>query len=492
MNGRPIALVVDDDPEWQRKVRDRLDAAFASLFEVVCESTGEAALDRLRRHRAALVILDAMLEPDKPQGADVLREIRTDPALQRIPVVMLTGVVGVNDAFRWDADEHVAKHEFERQFAARVDHLLARAATWPFESSADPTLSLFVRNGAPVDTVLGVIEYREQTKEALDVDIEAFKSRGRKAYGPEWHTQARDIGRDLYRDLVKGRPEIAATLRSAFDRARRVNVAGKLDWLEVPLEFLPNLTGRSYFVLHHPFSRSVIEARPERGVAPSISPKLLNDLHRDRRPLRVLLVASDTGGIPKVDQEVESIRAIFVHNTKHLRTEVTVLKTADATLAAVSRELESGAHHIVHYAGHGEFVKQRILEHRLALRGTRDVGVPDYLDKTKLQGLWGEHRPSLFYMSCCRSSASGEQSDLVNNDLLGLMDAALCAGVPSAIGFRWPVSDHGAYDLALAFYDELLKTGRPDHALCAARGRIYRERPEDPAWLSPVLVMQPP
>jgi CHAT domain-containing protein len=236
----------------------------------------------------------------------------------------------------------------------------------------------------------------------------------------------------------------------------------------------------------------VSETRPNRGVAPSISPKLLNDLHRERRPLRVLLVASDTGGIPRVDQEVEDIRKLFVHNTKHLRTEVTVLKTADATLAAVSHELESGAYHIVHYAGHGEFVEQRTLEHRLVFRGTRDIGVPEYLHQTKLQGLWSKHRPSLFYMSCCRSAASGGTTDLVNNDLLGLMDAALCAGVPSAIGFRWPVSDHGAYDLALAFYDELLRTGRPDHALCAARARIYREWPEDPAWLSPVLVMQPP
>jgi CHAT domain-containing protein len=64
--------------------------------------------------------------------------------------------------------------------------------------------------------------------------------------------------------------------------------------------------------------------------------------------------------------------------------------------------------------------------------------------------------------------------------------------VPSVIGFRWPVSDTGAYHLAMAFYEALLQTGRPDHALCTARSTVYRRLHDDPAWLSPVLVMQPP
>jgi CHAT domain-containing protein len=225
-------------------------------------------------------------------------------------------------------------------------------------------------------------------------------------------------------------------------------------------------------------------------------------LFRRGAPLRALLIASDTGGIPKVENEIDDIYRILKRNPKGLVTDVTILKTADATLETVCRELEQGPYHIVHYAGHGEFVAERTQHHRLLLKRARDVvrsgGVPagepqsDFLEARQLKILWSVNRPSLFYMSACRGAAVGETQDLFNNDLLGLIDAAISAGVPSVVGFRWPVSDQGAYALSTVFYEELLKSGRPDHALRSARAKVYFKDRDDPAWLSSVLVMQPP
>lgn len=57
-------------------------------WEVKSHSNGADAVDAVRRHRPALVILDVML-PGK-SGFDVLRELRDDAEIGGLPVLMLT------------------------------------------------------------------------------------------------------------------------------------------------------------------------------------------------------------------------------------------------------------------------------------------------------------------------------------------------------------------------------------------------------------------
>jgi CheY-like chemotaxis protein len=97
-------LLVEDDPGdvlitreafAENKVRNRLSVV----------TDGEAALAFLRRHgefaeapRPDLILLDLNL-PRKP-GHEVLAEIKTDPDLQRIPVVVLTTSDAEEDILR--------------------------------------------------------------------------------------------------------------------------------------------------------------------------------------------------------------------------------------------------------------------------------------------------------------------------------------------------------------------------------------------------------
>jgi len=94
---RPITiLLVDDDPDCRMLVRDIITAA-ASRARVCEASDGREALDFLRRAgpfadspRPDLIYLD--VEMPGLSGREVLKAIRSDPALREIPVVMLTGV----------------------------------------------------------------------------------------------------------------------------------------------------------------------------------------------------------------------------------------------------------------------------------------------------------------------------------------------------------------------------------------------------------------
>jgi two-component system phosphate regulon response regulator PhoB len=117
-------LVVDDEPDLLELVRFNL----AQLgFEVGTAATGLEGLERIRRERPDLVVLDVML-PDLP-GTEVCRRIRSDPELVGVPVLMLTArteeidrVVGLE----LGADDYVTKPFSPRELALRVQAILRR------------------------------------------------------------------------------------------------------------------------------------------------------------------------------------------------------------------------------------------------------------------------------------------------------------------------------------------------------------------------------
>lgn len=94
---QPITiLLVDDDPDCRMLIRDVIAECRVSnrVFEV---ANGREALDFLHRRgafadapRPGLVYLD--IEMPGLDGQETLRQIKSDPGLRDIPVVMMTGV----------------------------------------------------------------------------------------------------------------------------------------------------------------------------------------------------------------------------------------------------------------------------------------------------------------------------------------------------------------------------------------------------------------
>lgn len=106
-------LVVDDDPEIVTMVSLRLGKRG---YRVLTAVDGVQALATTRRDHPDLVILDVMM-PGK-NGWEVARAIRTDPATEKIKVVMLTAIgESVNEMTSplYGADAHLDKpFEFEK------------------------------------------------------------------------------------------------------------------------------------------------------------------------------------------------------------------------------------------------------------------------------------------------------------------------------------------------------------------------------------------
>jgi DNA-binding response OmpR family regulator len=122
MDSMKQILVVDDEPEIARIVRDYLDAAG---FGVTTAADGESALAAARAGRPDLVILDLGLP--RRDGLDVLRELRR---AGDVPVVVLTARGEETDrivGLELGADDYVVKPFSPKELVARVRAILRRA-----------------------------------------------------------------------------------------------------------------------------------------------------------------------------------------------------------------------------------------------------------------------------------------------------------------------------------------------------------------------------
>ena len=117
-------LVVEDDPDIVELITHYLTA---DGFEVEAVAEGRRALDRLRAARFGAVVLDLQLPG--MDGLRVCTEIRRDPALRLLPVIMLTArgdeadrIVGLEVG----ADDYVVKPFSPKELVARLRAVMRR------------------------------------------------------------------------------------------------------------------------------------------------------------------------------------------------------------------------------------------------------------------------------------------------------------------------------------------------------------------------------
>ena len=117
-------LVVDDDPISLRFVVALLGG---EGYEVLESEDGDSALALIRQHQPDLVVSD-LLMPYR-DGYQLLRALRTDETLARIPVIILSMKDREEDivrGFEEGADDYVVKPFHARELLARARRLLER------------------------------------------------------------------------------------------------------------------------------------------------------------------------------------------------------------------------------------------------------------------------------------------------------------------------------------------------------------------------------
>jgi DNA-binding response OmpR family regulator len=81
-------LIVDDDPSTVELLKFTLEEAG---YKALAANTGEEALEKIKKHKPDLVLLDIML-PMK-DGYSVLEELRGTQAFKILPIVIISAKV---------------------------------------------------------------------------------------------------------------------------------------------------------------------------------------------------------------------------------------------------------------------------------------------------------------------------------------------------------------------------------------------------------------
>ena len=199
----PRLLLIDDDQRLTDMVGDYLRR---NGYDVDAAGSLAAGRERLRAAPYDALLLDLML-PDG-DGLDLTRELRADPKLRRLPLLMLTArgepmdrIVGLE----LGADDYLPKPFEPRELLARVKALLRRATPEP---GSDDVLGF-----GRLEIDLGARQARldgkpcELTSHQFELLVVLAKSPGRV------------LSRDQIMDALKGHP------LEAFDRSIDVHIS---------------------------------------------------------------------------------------------------------------------------------------------------------------------------------------------------------------------------------------------------------------------------
>jgi adenylate cyclase len=118
MRDPPLILIVDDNADN----REILEARLASQgYQTAQAIDGEDALHAVRAQLPDLILLDVMMP--KLDGFEVTRQLRADPTLPHIPIILVTAKAGLQDIVHGldaGADEYLTKPVEHAALVARV------------------------------------------------------------------------------------------------------------------------------------------------------------------------------------------------------------------------------------------------------------------------------------------------------------------------------------------------------------------------------------
>lgn len=121
----PTVLIVDDDPLLIALVRHKLQSR---KYTVVTAPDGGAGLEAARELKPEIIVLDVMMPV--LDGRSVLQQIRADPALAKVSVVMLSArgrEEDIVDLLKLGASDYLIKPFSPEELVARIDRLVPNA-----------------------------------------------------------------------------------------------------------------------------------------------------------------------------------------------------------------------------------------------------------------------------------------------------------------------------------------------------------------------------
>jgi two-component system alkaline phosphatase synthesis response regulator PhoP len=129
MKDRAKILLVDDDKDFVEATRLVLES---KPYEVITAYDGSEGLRQAKKEKPDLIILDVIM-PIK-DGFNAAEELKKDPELNTIPVIMLTSFadrvgetsLSISQGLTLDTEDYIDKPVAPQELLKRVDKLLQK------------------------------------------------------------------------------------------------------------------------------------------------------------------------------------------------------------------------------------------------------------------------------------------------------------------------------------------------------------------------------
>lgn len=121
LSPRPSMLIVDDNGQ----IRDYIKSIFRNSFNIYEASEGGEGYQLASRHLPDIIISDVLMEGQS--GIELCRQIKSDPALGHIPVVLLTASSSPEiklKGIEGGADDYLSKPFDKELFVARITNII--------------------------------------------------------------------------------------------------------------------------------------------------------------------------------------------------------------------------------------------------------------------------------------------------------------------------------------------------------------------------------
>ncbi len=130
MEKKAKILLIDDDIDFVEATKIILES---KPYEVIVAHDGEKGLQKAREEKPDLILLDIIMPVE--DGFTAAEQLKEDPQLSKIPVLMLTGFaakrggtsIPVSRGYTLKADDYIDKPVSPEELLARVEKHLRKA-----------------------------------------------------------------------------------------------------------------------------------------------------------------------------------------------------------------------------------------------------------------------------------------------------------------------------------------------------------------------------
>ena len=322
--------------------------------------------------------------------------------------------------------------------------------------------AITIRNYEDIPAPMDLIDTR-----CLELVETLNKTNRRGRISEDVFQKMRDIGQIIYDDIFSR--NIKDKLKNTSAEYLCLNLGERL--VHIPWELLHN--GDQFLCQRFAMGRIVKTRR-----------SLLGNFNRElARPLNVLLLADPTGDLRGAYSEGTQIRDYLDNYIDYFNVAFRSEHVRADSLRQKMRNFD-----IVHFAGHAEYHPDnpdesgwRLSEVNLK---TRDI--------RKMAG--SSAMPALIFSNSCQSARTDQWalSNDFHDDIFGLANAFLLAGVKHYVGTFWEIIDEPSLRFAMEFYKALVAGNAIGAAIRQARLSLINEYGEDTiVWASYLLYGDP-